>query len=73
MESRTAIQLVHADILWYGKDLRGHLVIVFINLLNEFLWLVLTVEAAAGWVDFFFFLSLSLCRQWWHDINMKSN
>lgn len=61
MESRTAIQLVHADILRYGKDLRGHLVIVFINLLNEFLWLVLTVEAAAaGWVDFFFFITVTL-------------
>lgn len=60
MESRTAIQLVHADILQYGKDLRGHLVIVFINLLNEFLWLVLTVEEAAGWGFFFFFITVTL-------------
>lgn len=54
MESRAAIQLVHADILQYWKDLRRHLVIVFINLLNEFLLLVLTVEDLAGWVGFFF-------------------
>lgn len=53
MESRLAIQLAHADILQYWKDLRGHLVIVFINLLNEFLLLVLTAEALAGWVGFF--------------------
>lgn len=70
MESRAAIQLVHADILQYWKDLRRHLVIVFINLLNEFLLLVLTVEELAGWVGFF--LSL-FCGQWWRDLNMKSN
>lgn len=72
MESRAAIQLVHADILQYWKDLRRHLVIVFINLLNEFLLLVLTVEELAGWLGFFFFLSL-FSGQWWHDLNMKSN
>lgn len=55
MESRAAVQLVHADILQYWKDLRRHLVIVFINLLNEFLLLVLTVEELAGWLFFFFF------------------
>lgn len=70
MESRAAIQLVHADTLQYWKDLRGHLVIVFINLLNEFLLLVLTVEELASWVGF---LSLSLCGQCWCDINMKFN
>lgn len=61
MESRIAIQLARADILQYWKDLRGQLVIVFINLLNEFLLLVLTVEELAGWVGC---LSLSLCGQW---------
>lgn len=71
MESRAAIQLVHADILQYWKDLRRHLVIVFINLLNEFLLLVLTVEELAGWLGFFF-LSL-FCGQWWRDLNVKSN
>lgn len=71
MESRAAVQLVHADILQYWKDLRRHLVIVFINLLNEFLLLVLTVEELAGWL-FFFFLSL-FSGQWWRDLNMKSN
>lgn len=55
MGSRAAVQLVHADILQYWKDLRRHLVIVFINLLNEFLLLVLTVEERAGWLGFFFF------------------
>lgn len=55
MESRAAVQLVHADILQYWKDLRRHLVIVFINLLNEFLLLVLTVEELAGWLFFVFF------------------
>lgn len=55
MGSRAAIQLVHADILQYWKDLRRHLVIVFINLLNEFLLLVLTVEELAGWLGLFFF------------------
>lgn len=58
MESRAAIQLVHADILQYWKDLRRHLVIVFINLLNEFLLLVLTVEELAGWLFFFFFITV---------------
>lgn len=58
MESRAAVQLVHADILQYWKDLRRHLVIVFINLLNEFLLLVLTVEERAGWLGFFFFITV---------------
>lgn len=58
MGSRAAVQLVHADILQYWKDLRRHLVIVFINLLNEFLLLVLTVEERAGWLGFFFFITV---------------
>lgn len=61
MESRAAVQLVHADILQYWKDLRRHLVIVFINLLNEFLLLVLTVEELAGWLFFFFYHCFLAC------------